>query len=604
MPGRLLRRLIGGKHEVSARTIVLWAFVLGALGGAAEATYLALRQVINHQPATWYNPDVRWTAPIVAAVASGLLGALLAGFAWLTRSRFDFEKVTLLFAFPGVYAVATSPGIPLHPIAKLVLSVGIASVIARAAAARTGWFTRSMRQVAATVAVMLLVLGAWGAATLPAVAERRALGRLGAAPDGAPNVVLLILDTVRAANLGLYGYHRSTSPNLDHWARSGVVFDRAVATAPWTLPSHASMFTGHFNVTARTAIDRPLDSRFTTLAEALRDNGYATAAFTANLGYTTRTSGLARGFARFEDFPPTLGIALRSSWLARTLISRFGWMPGIPDWPIPKTAERMTDDVEAWLAARRTDRPFFLFVNYYDAHGPYLAPTAFRQRFGPPAEVEATSERPWTTAELATSINAYDGSIAYVDDQLRRLFDLLARRGLQENTLVIVTSDHGEMFGEHGQTAHTSGLYFPALHVPLALVYPKVVPAGMRVAPPVTLRDLPATIVDLAGLADKSPFPGHSLARHWRPEPESGPASPVLSEIDHYAWAPTWTPVYRGDMRSLVDGPLHYIRNGDGVEELYKPSVDPAETHNRIADASMQPAVAKFRAIMDSLFRR
>ena len=184
MPGQILRRLIGGKHEVSAGTVILWAFVLGALGGAAEATYLALRQLINHQPATWYNPDVRWTAPIVAAVASALLGALLAGASRLVRARFDLEKASLLFVFPGVYAVAMSPGIPLHHIAKLVLSIGIASVIARTVGKRAPWFTRSMRGMAAVVAVGLVGLGAWGVATLPKLAERRALGGLGAAPAG------------------------------------------------------------------------------------------------------------------------------------------------------------------------------------------------------------------------------------------------------------------------------------------------------------------------------------------------------------------------------------------------------------------------------------
>jgi arylsulfatase A-like enzyme len=614
---------VGGENELSPGALVQYALVLGTIGGAAEALYLALRQLIAHQPAAWYNPDTRWMAPIVAGLLSALLGAVLAALAWAGRSGVDLSKATFLFAFTGTYAVAQSPGIPLHPIAKVVLSLGIASVLARAADGRAARIIASIRRVTLAATVALIALAAWGLATLPPVAERRALSRLPPARAGSPNVLLLILDTVRAANLGLYGYHRPTSPTLDRWAGAGVVFDRAIVTAPWTLPSHASMFTGHYNVTARTGIDRPLDRRLPTIAEVLRDHGYATAGFTANLGYTTRTSGLARGFARFEDFPVTMGIVLPSTWLGRMVSNHLWWLPGMPTWPIPKTAERITDDFQRWLdgrrQGRRQDRPFFVFLNYYDAHGPYLSPPAYRARFGPPAETEATSDKPWTTEELATSINAYDGSIAYVDDQLKRVFALLDASGLRDSTLVVVTSDHGEMFGEHGQTAHTSGLYMPALRVPLAMVYPGVVPGGVRVMPPVTLRDLPATILDIIGLAAESPIPGQSLAAHWKPGPNSGPnggenpdgkvasaagtASPILSEIDHYAWAPSWTPIRRGDMRSLVEGRLHYIRNGDGVEELYDPVADPAETRNLIADAALQPSVARFRATLDSIFR-
>jgi arylsulfatase A-like enzyme len=597
-----IARLLAGRNELSSSLVLRYGLILGAIGGAAEALYLTLHQVVKHQPAAWYNPDVRWMAPIIVAVLCTILAAGLSGVARILGTGVDAKKATFLLAFPGVYAVAQSPGIPLHTIAKLVLSLGLVSVLARVAERRSGTVITAIRRTTPVVLVGLVALAAWGFATVPGRLEQRALARLPAARPGAPNVVLLILDTVRAANLSLYGYHRATSPHIDRWAAQGVVFDRAIASAPWTLPSHASMFTGYYNVTTRTGIDRPLDGRFPTIAEVLRDNGYATAGFTANLGYTTRTSGLARGFTRFEDFPVTAGMVLRSAWLGRAVSDHLGWLPGMPAWPVPKTADDITSSFQQWLAGRQKDRPFFAFLNYYDAHGPYRAPPEFRGKFGPPAEVEATSERPWSTAELATSINAYDGSIAYVDDRLRRVFELLEKEGLRERTLVVLTSDHGEMFGEHGQTAHTSGLYMPALHIPLAMVFPGVVPAGVRVAPPVTMRDIPATILDLVGLSGESPIPGQSLAAHWRNGAPT--ASPLLSEIDAYDWAPSWTPVRRGDMRSLVDGPLHYIRNGDGVEELYEPVVDPAETRNRIGDATLGPAVAKFRATLDSIVRR
>jgi arylsulfatase A-like enzyme len=598
----LIARLFGGAVELPAGLLVRYAFVLGALGGLAEALYLALRQLIKHQPAAWYNSDVLWMAPLAAAATYALLAILLALLARAAGARIGLAKATFLFVLPSLYGITQLPGIALHPVAELVLSVGIAVAIGRAVSNRPVLTTRVIRQATPIAGIALIMLIVWAVLGLPRVAERRALGGLTDARRGAPNVLLIILDTVRAANLSLYGYHRATSPHTDAWAGSGVVFDRAISTAPWTLPAHATMFTGHYNFTVETGVNRALDARYPTLAEVLRDRGYATAAFTANLGYTARTSGLHRGFVRYEDFPVTTGMFLRSAWLTRQISNHLAGVRGFPPWPIPKRAESITDDFLTWVEARH-DRPFFVFLNYYDAHGPYDAPAPWRTRFGPPPEEELTSDAPHTPEELATSINAYDGCIAYIDDQLARIFEMLERTGLRENTLVVVTSDHGEMFGEHGQTAHTSGLYMPVLHVPLAMVYPKAVPAGLRVQQPVTLRDLPATILDLIGLAANSPIPGESLATHWTAGGGEATASPLLAELDHYSWAPAWTPIRRGDMKSLVQRQLHYIRNGDGVEELYDAESDPAAARDLIAMRELRPAAERLRVTLDSIIR-
>jgi arylsulfatase A-like enzyme len=590
-------------HGLSVPRLAGYALALGMAGGAVEASFRTLRQVITRQPALWYYPEVLWMGPLSAALVYGALALVLGGLIRLSGHRLNVGRATFLLTLLTALALFRSPGVSLHPVAEVLVSLGIATALGRIAAARATTVERAIPRIAAVTGVIAVVLTAAGVSQLPKLRERRALASLPSPDPAAPSVLLIILDTVRAANLGLYGYERPTSPNLDEWASTGVVFDRVVAPAPWTLPSHATMFTGHYNLVTRTGIDRPLDGRQTTLAEVLAGAGYATAAFVGNPGYTTRASGLDRGFARYEDFPVTAGMFARSAWLARLVTRRITAYTGLLRWDIPKRAERVTDEFEQWLDGR-PDRPFFVFLNYYDAHGPYDAPPPYRGRFGPPPEEELTADEPRTPEELEASVNAYDSCIAYIDDQLARVFDLLDRRGLSENTLVVVTSDHGEMFGENGQVAHTSGLYMPGLHVPLVIGFRGVLPPGIRVTETVTLRDLPATILDVLDTPGDSPIPGESLASHWSDVTRSVSESPFLSELDHYDWAPAWTPIHRGDMRSLVDGDLHYIRNGDGVEELYDAIADAAEANDLSAVPSMRADVLRLRARLDSVLER
>ena len=597
---RLRVWLTGSGNRLSLRFLVGYAVALGMFGGLLEALYRTMRQVVTTRPSSGYYPEVLWMGPVSAALVYGTLALVLGCLIRLVGQRIDVGRATFLFTLPTALALFRSPDIALYPIAEVLASFGIAMALGRAAAARAAGIERLIPRMTAVAGGLAVLLVATGASQLPKLRERRALAALPAAHPGAFNVLVIILDTVRAANLGLHGYDRPTSPNLDRWAATGVAFDHAIATAPWTLPSHATMFTGHYNLVTGTGIDRPLDGRLTTLADVLGGSGYATAAFVGNPGYTTRASGLHRGFARYEDFPVTPGMFMRTAWLARQVTRRLTAYTGLFRWDVPKRAERVTDEFESWLVTR-PERPFFVFLNYYDAHGPYDAPPPYRGRFGPPLEEELLADEPHSAEELESSVNAYDSCIAYIDDQLARVFELLSTNGLSENTLVVVTSDHGEMFGENGQVAHTSGLYMPALHVPLAMSLPGVLPAGVRVAGNVTLRDLPATILDVLDASADSPIPGESLARHWNGELPTVNASPLLSELDHYDWAPDWTPIHRGDMQSLVEGRLHYIRNGDGVEELYDAVADPAEANDLSRVAEMGPAMLRLRTRLDSV---
>jgi len=262
----------------------------------------------------------------------------------------------------------------------------------------------------------------------------------------------------------------------------------------------------------------------------------------------------------------------------------------------------VTNRLVRWLD-RHDERPYFAFLNYYDAHRPYWPPEEYRRRFVP--EGQGYDPRPNRTAEPGDdtltaktdwAINAYDGALAYLDDQIDTLLRTLQERGFLDNTLVIITSDHGEEFGEHGLFDHGNSLYRQAIQVPLLLRFPGRLPAGFEVETPVSLAAIPATIMDIAGL-EPHPFPGYSLAQLW--EEIDGPTSPVLSEVRKVIRQPEWYPASQGDLVAIVNGPWRYIRNLEtGVEELYDYRLDVVEARDLADDTAATAALRELRTAL------
>ena len=441
-----------------------------------------------------------------------------------------------------------------------------------------------------------------------------------------------MLDNVRVDSMSLHGYGRPTTPNLERLAPRAIRFDQARATAPWTLPSHASMFTGRWPHELSVGWDRPLDAMHPTLAEALAGHGYATAGFVGNTYYCNTRYGLGRGFARYEDDYENQTVSpfevLRSTGLGKRLIQALGFPIRVEEGgtSIRKTAEMLNRDVLGWLDRRPPERPFFVFLNYFDAHCPFVPPEGPDPRFGlcalPEAErIEklkrfqrlmvgkpAPGDGPRERVESeVTDIfrDSYESCIAYLDRQVGRLFAELGRRGLLDDTLVIVTSDHGEHFNEHGFFGHGLSLYRRELHVPLLIFPPSPDGPGRVIAEPVSLRELPATALNVLGLGARPPFPGPSLARFWMPDRAPVPAmhAPPLSEVDQQErYSPTsGIPVAMGPLGSIVEGGKVYIRDGDGREEVYDLLADPSESRNLAGEAASQPALGHLRRSLERL---
>jgi arylsulfatase A-like enzyme len=352
------------------------------------------------------------------------------------------------------------------------------------------------------------------------------------------------------------------------------------------------MFTGHYPAALSASWEAPLDDTFTTLAEVLHARGYATAGFVANTSYAGWESGLTRGFAHYQDYELTLGQVLHSSGVLRWLRQR-SWFRntlGVVDVLGRRDAPAVNAAFMRWFAAN-SERPVFAFLNYYDAHAPYLPPEPYRSEFGTPGLrqnplllYEAHIEG-YPPEAVQHELEAYEGAIAYLDSQVGRLIDELERRGALENTLLIITSDHGEEFDEHGRLGHGNSLYTPVVQVPLIIRFAPTIPAGTRVTTPVSLVDLPATILDLLRIVEHG-MPGTSLARTWTGK---GHARPVLSE--------------EYDMQSVLISDYHYIVKGeDRAEELYHVGTDEWEQDNLATRAEMEPLLACLRAASNHRF--
>ena len=583
---------------ISPLVLAIW---FGVVTGLLEVAVLGFRKLVLHEM-IGRSVHFLWMAPLFYVCTFVLLMVPVA----IAARRRPAQMMRLsVFALAGAAAVSLLILLVynrLHNAALLILALGIAVQAARVSTRRSAAFGRLVRSTTTFLVGFVLLtgvtLGAWRG-----TAEKLRVRDLPPAAAGVKNVLLIILDTVRAANLGLYGYPRPTTPELQRLAASSTVFERAVAPSPWTLPSHASLFTGLPASELSASWLTPLDAGHRTLAETFRAQGYETAGFVANLIFGTWETGLDRGFIRYEDFPISAGQIVMNSALGRFVAGRWKLREFIGSDEVlgRKNAQRINEDFLRWVGRSR-ERPFLAFLNYYDAHDPYLPPDNFYEKFAGHKRANQLSplrripvperRRGVSSAALKIELDSYDASLAYLDDSLGQLFRELERRGLLANTLVVVTADHGEEFGEHGLWYHGNSLYFNALHVPLLMRLPGRVPEAQRVQPEVSLTDLAATIVETAGLPKSAAFPGSSLARFWQNEASDGP---VISSVRKGVRLPAWYPISTGDMVSVVEHGKHYIRAATGREELFDIVTDPREAHDLVRSAGADDLNA-FRA--------
>jgi arylsulfatase A-like enzyme len=407
-----------------------------------------------------------------------------------------------------------------------------------------GWSERRLAFGSTSGAEAELEISIEGPAATVALGDPEILGR----PDAdKPNVILYVIDCLRADHVGSYGYPRPTTPAIDRLARDGVVFESVHACASWTKPAVGCLFTSLYPVYhGAQTIDDVLDPGNLTLAEAFRSAGYTTAAWVANPFVSANPFGLTRGFGRVVqtlDKPPKVNIN-----------------------DLPADAADITRGVLPWLRENRGQR-FFLYLHSLDLHAEYRRRPPFDRVF-------VSRER--TGAER--QVDLYDNELAYNDRELGRLVEALKREGLYDRTLVVVTADHGEEFGEHGFTRHGHTLFEALLHVPLVVKLPGSTHAGARIGALSSSLDIAPTLLDAAGLARPASFQGRSL----RPS-LAGIASPDRRAVFAEQLSP------KEVLYAARDERYKYIYQlvPEPGERLFDLSSDPEELHDLL------PAIPK-----------
>ncbi len=594
----------------NSKEILYFAAFFGLITGLSEGIILYLLQINNllfwrlSNRAIWI--ETLWISPVFDFLLFGFLGALLViigrVFNKLPVNKIAIMLFSFMFVFDLLFIFLIGR---VSIIAILVLALGIASQLGIFIIKKERrFFSISIKglPVVAGLAIMLLVIIQAGKLVL----EQTTTSRLPAAKPETPNVLVIIIDALRADHLSSYGYSRNTSPNIDRIAQEGSLFENAIAPSSWTQPSHASLLTGRYTYEHQAEL-APLDDRFQTIGEALQEQGYRTGAVSANLFFFTRRQGFGRGFAHFEDHFQTIP-DMASNTLYGYIIDYY-FLRKILNYEEPiyrKLADDVTDSALRWIQ-KDTQKPYFLFINYFDAHDPYTPPNPYRTQFSsmdnPGGEINSYIERyspELTSEQLQGEIDAYDGSVLFIDDQIEILLNGLRESGQLDNTIVMITSDHGESFGEHGLLQHSNSLYIEQIRVPLIIWWPGKIPANNRVNLPVSISALPATILSLVN-GDSGTFPGPALDTLAQGQAAPGDFPDPISELEQFTGAADQNPSTHGELKSVISSDLQYIIHETFGEELYDWRRDPQEMVNLAGESDQQSIMDEFRQYLENL---
>ncbi len=409
-----------------------------------------------------------------------------------------------------------------------------------------------------------------------------------------PNILLIVVDTLRWDNASAYGLPRPLTPNIDALAREGVLYENAISASPWTTPSHASLFTGQYpsknGVDGRNIL---LDPSSETLADELSRIGFQTGGFINNV-YIRRQTGLARGFQQYEEFwgrNEGSSLMLLVEFIRKKLNPRED-----------TGAAETRSAIREWLHHDWTGKhPFFLFVHLMEPHAPYGIPALNVQKFLPHGvtpqqaatvnqdpELFISGKLPMSERDFKILTALYQNDVNYVDSVIGGIIQDVRKRNLLENTLVIFTSDHGEHFGDHGLMSHELSLYEVLLRVPLIIRFPNAKHSSMRIKKIVQTVDIfPSLLQYLHSESNQLDLQGFSLlpesfSRKDHPYAfaeynNSRAADKMERRFPGVAVAPLWR---RKVLKSVRSADWKFIWGSDGTRELYSMANDPYELTN------------------------
>jgi arylsulfatase A-like enzyme len=615
-----------------------YVWQLEGRGLAPEELGLPLEMRAAQSP--WSRTPIFLTSVLAHTALGAALGAVL-GFWRAAWQRADAERrvlretvrdaVAILFLCVAAYASAwglmPSGGLrqaavlaaglfllwAISRLAAWLLATGLESLLRRAPlaalVARTPW--RTIGSVAGVALIVFALVPPLLArpSSAPAAPSRPA-------PPGAANVILLVLDTTRADRLSAYGCRNPTTPEIDRIAREGVLYEQAVSAGVWTLPGHAGIFTGApSSVHGANGARLFLDSSMTTLAEILSRSGYVTAGFSNN-PWVAHSTGMTQGFQHFEDH-------WRGQAIEPIRLLQKRWEEIQLAWhnvEIMGGAEYTLQRVLAWIEEARStgspgrQAPFFVFVNLMEPHQPGTYRPGHTDLFRAPDQsvrdleharldaVDSFARNQSISPEQVRLLRSlYDGELRFVDHHVGAFVRELQSRGVLEQTLFVLTGDHGEAIGDHGKLGHFQSVHEELVRVPLILRHPRLSP-GRRVATRVQTFDLFRTIVEFTGISEPLPEDARLSRNLLEPGLLSGaaPPRPIVAEEEPSEWMKSLVRSLQGEdadvsklehrYTAYYEGDLKYVRRSDGRRELYDLGRDAGE---RLDLASRRPVVVK-----------
>ncbi len=571
----------------------------GVAWGAVVATAhlghgIGLILALGQPPLTWFAAKGTIIELFIGVVA----GVVLSPVFKIQRGNW-IHPALMAAAWLGMeWIVAVDPSKPAMWIAPVIVALALYAVGA--------WmYAKRPKLTAGIAAVLPLILLSMPEIRTALQEEEESNVVRGTPKPGAPDVLFIVMDTVRAQSVSAISYERDTTPNLKKLAEDGLLFEQATAAATWSLPAHASLFTGTFP-SFNNAHDetRYLDDRLPTIMETFAGAGYETLCFSAN-PHISDAFGLTRGFS-YSDLAWMAGPGARQfSFIYRTL-DYFGI--GVTD----KGGAEVVGNIQEWMDDRPKDGPpAFVFVNFLEAHFPFHQLPgeyvyAFQDR--PMSELRDAGQiafgvqfgRQLTEAEAdqirGPLVDLYDGGVKYTDHLVGQVIDEWRSRNLLDETIVVVLADHGEVVGEHNAFGHVTPMLEQDLRVPLVFRYPPKITEGKRVSQPVSTVGTYATLLDLAGIPEPTlTAPDGSTATTLQIGSLLAAAAgdltagqPILAERfeEHMLAArfaegtgngkgPLTNP--HGRYRSYRSGDLKFVRHSSGDETLYDLAADPGE---------------------------
>jgi arylsulfatase A-like enzyme len=508
------------------------------------------------------SPQVLWAAPVLNLLLFLPAAAGLKILAIYTHRWFDPSSLLTAygcFIFLGVFPVITASGV-IHPLASVILSAGFASFAWHKLRGYENQLTAYFRRRLIWVPVLLVAAG-FGVTGYERLMETWHLHQLPPAVPGRSNVLLIVLDTVRYDSFARPS-EKSLTPKLDLFVSKGVRFDNAWSTSSWSLPSQASILTGLYP--HEHGADWPkfrLSEKYPTVAEFFARHGYVTGAFSGNAAWIT-PEYLGRGFLRFEVY-------IQENLFRRTVYGRIIGLAlgkvGYNDAGRGKKAPQLNEQFLKFIDDHQS-RPFFAYLCYMDVNQ-YFHDRRFNTRF-------------LKQAPMAEVLQAYEQGLKVLDEQIGDLIAELERRRVLENTLVVVTSDHGESFAaaainDHEPPGHGTSLYVEQVKVPLFVIFPGKLSGGQKVNRTVSIRAIPGAITRLVGLSD-APFHDEPLVSLQRRESSWKDSDPSVLATLNYD---------NRNQQTVIFDPWQYIKDLNSShenkqEELYDLSADPAARNN------------------------